>query len=69
MVHKSRGIETDDGIFYGIVDLIDRSLSRQPQAAIVFDGPASKLISTEHQGVKASDQQALAQFSGMIRQM
>ena len=69
MVHKSRDIETDDGMIHEIVDLTDRILFRPPQVAFVFDGLASKLNATKHEGFKASDQQALAQFGGMIRQM
>ena len=46
-----------------------RSLEMQPQVAVVFHGPASKLLSSDRKGFKESDAQALDEFAGMIRQM
>ena len=46
-----------------------RSLSKPPQVAVVFHGPAVKLISTNREDFKDSDKQALDEFTNMVRQM
>jgi intracellular sulfur oxidation DsrE/DsrF family protein len=46
-----------------------RALSEPPQVAVVFHGPAVKLISTDYKDFKASDQKSLDEFAAMIRQM
>lgn len=46
-----------------------RSLKETPQVAVVFHGPAVKLISTDHEGFKDSDSEMLDKFADMIRQM
>ena len=46
-----------------------RALSKPPQVAVVFHGPAVKLISTNHKDLKDSDKGALDEFANMIRQM
>ena len=46
-----------------------RALSTPPQVAVVFHGPAVKLISTNHKDFKDSDKEALDEFANMIRQM
>jgi len=46
-----------------------RSLKEPPQVAVVFHGPAVKLISTDREGFKSSDTEMLDKFAGMIRQM
>ena len=46
-----------------------RALSKPPQVAVVFHGPAVKLISTNHKDFKDSDKKALDEFANMIRQM
>ena len=46
-----------------------RALSKPPQVAVVFHGPAVKLISTNHKDFKDSDKGALDEFANMIRQM
>lgn len=46
-----------------------RSLPERPRVAVVFHGPAVKLISTDHDDFEDSDEQALNEFAGMIRQM
>lgn len=46
-----------------------RALPKPPQVAVVFHGPAVKLISADHPDFKASDKEALDKFAGMIRQM
>jgi len=46
-----------------------RALSEPPQVAVVFHGPAVKLISANREGFKASDNEALDEFANMIRQM
>ena len=46
-----------------------RALSKPPQTAVVFHGPAVKLISTNHKDFKDSDKEALGEFANMIRQL
>ena len=46
-----------------------RSLPNPPQVAVVFHGPAVKMISTDRSGFKDSDNEALDKFAKMIRQM
>jgi uncharacterized protein len=46
-----------------------RSLPEQPQVAVVFHGPAVKLISTNHEGFDDADKAALSEFANMVRQM
>jgi intracellular sulfur oxidation DsrE/DsrF family protein len=55
-----RGVYTDKNT---------RSLSRPPKIAVVFRGPAVKLISTSREGFKATDDKALDAFAATIRQM
>ncbi len=45
------------------------ALSKPPQVAVVFHGPAVKLISTNHKDFNDSDKVALNEFANMIRQM
>lgn len=60
-------------VFWAVNNVNDdasvRSLSRPPQIAVVFHGPAVKMISTDRKGFKASDNEALDKFANMIRQM
>jgi len=46
-----------------------RALSKPPLVAVVFHGPAVKLISTNHKDFKDSDKKALNEFANTIRQM
>lgn len=46
-----------------------RTLPQPPKAAIVFHGPAVKLISTNREGLEASDIKALDTFADTIRKM
>lgn len=46
-----------------------RALQEPPKVAVVFHGPAVKLISTNHKDFKASEKEALDEFASMIRQM
>lgn len=46
-----------------------RSLSKPPKIAVVFHGPAVKLISTNREGFSEADQKALDEFANTIRQM
>lgn len=46
-----------------------RALSESPQVAVVFHGPAVKMISTDRNGFKASDTEALDTFANRVRQM
>jgi intracellular sulfur oxidation DsrE/DsrF family protein len=45
------------------------TLKEPPQVAVVFHGPAVKLISTNHEGFKDSDIEMLNKFADIIRQM
>lgn len=45
------------------------ALKEPPQVAVVFRGPAVKLITTDHKGFKDSDNEMLDKFADMIRQM
>ena len=60
-------------VFWAIRNVHDdtstRSLSEPPQVAVVFHGPAVKMISTERYGFKDSDKEALDQFAKTIREM
>jgi uncharacterized protein len=46
-----------------------QALSRPPKIAVVFHGPAVKLISTNREGFRAADYKALDAFADTIRQM
>ena len=46
-----------------------RSLKEPPQVAVVFHGPAVKLLTTDHEGFENSDKEMLDKFADMIRQM
>lgn len=46
-----------------------RSLKEPPQVAIVFHGPAVKMITTDRAGFKDSDNESLSKFADTIRQM
>ena len=50
-------------------DKSTQSLSESPQVAVVFHGPAVKMISTDRNGFKDSDNEALDQFANKIREM
>ena len=46
-----------------------RSLSKKPRVAVVFRGPAVKLVSTARQDFKDFDEEWLDKFARTIRQM
>lgn len=46
-----------------------RALPTPPRVAVVFHGPAVKLISTDRKGFKAEEITELDKFAGMIRQL
>jgi uncharacterized protein len=60
-------------VFWAIRNVHDdkstRSLSEPPQVAVVFHGPAVKMISSDRNGFKDSDNEALDQFANTIREM
>ena len=60
-------------VFWAVRNVHDdkstRSLSESPQVAVVFHGAAVKLISTDRNGFKDSDNEALDQFAKTIREM
>jgi uncharacterized protein len=51
------------------MDKSTRALSKPPTIAVVFHGPAVKLISTNREGFMEADYKALDEFAGTIRQM
>ena len=65
--------QTANVVFWAIRNVHDdkstRSLSDPPQVAVVFHGPAVKMISTDRTGFKDSDNEALDQFANTIREM
>jgi intracellular sulfur oxidation DsrE/DsrF family protein len=65
--------QTANIVFWAVNNVNDdasvRSLSEPPQVAVVFHGPAVKMISTDRKGFKASDNESLDEFANMIRQM
>jgi intracellular sulfur oxidation DsrE/DsrF family protein len=60
-------------VFWAIRNVYDdtstRSLSEPPQVAVVFHGPAVKMISTDRNGFEDSDSEALDHFANTIREM
>jgi intracellular sulfur oxidation DsrE/DsrF family protein len=46
-----------------------RALPEPPEIAVVFHGPAVKMISTDPSHFDASEKKALDEFAGMVRQM
>ena len=65
--------KTANIVFWAVKNVYEdksvRELSKPPQVAVVFHGPAVKLISTNHEDFKDSDKEALDEFARMIRQM
>ena len=60
-------------VFWAVQDVYKNksvlSLKEKPQLAVVFHGPAVKLISTSREGFKDADNEMLNKFADMIRQM
>ena len=65
--------QTANIVFWAVNNVNDdksvRALSEPPQVAVVFHGPAVKMISTDRSGFKESDSEALDKFTNMIQQM
>jgi len=65
--------KTANIVFWAVNNVNDdksvRALSELPQVAVVFHGPAAKMISTDRNGFKESDNEALDKFANMIQQM
>ena len=65
--------QTANVVFWAVNNVNDdksvRALSKPPQVAVVFHGPAVKMISTDRNGFKESDNEALDKFANMIQQM
>jgi len=65
--------QTANIVFWAVKNVNDdasvRSLSKPPQVAVVFHGPAVKMISIDREGFNAVDNEALDKFASMIRQM
>ena len=62
-----------NGVFWAVKNVSEdenvRSLNQKPRVAVVFRGPAVKLVSTDRQGLKDFDEEWLDKFAGTIRQM
>lgn len=65
--------QTANIVFWAVKNVNDdesvRSLSEPPQVAVVFHGPAVKLISNDRNGFNESDNEALDKFANTIREM
>ncbi len=65
--------QTANVVFWAVNNVNDdksvRALSEPPKVAVVFHGPAVKTISTDRDGFKESDNEALDKFVDMIQQM
>ena len=65
--------QTANIVFWAVKNVNDdesvRSLSELPQVAVVFHGPAVKLISNDRNGFNESDNEALDKFANTIREM
>ena len=65
--------QTANIVFWAVKNVYDdqsvRALPESPQIAVVFHGPAVKMISTERKDFKPSDNDALDEFAIMISQM
>lgn len=65
--------QTANIVFWAVNNVNDdksvRALSEPPQVVVVFHGPAVKMISTDREGFKESDNEALDKFANMIQQM
>jgi intracellular sulfur oxidation DsrE/DsrF family protein len=65
--------KTANIVFWAVKNVYEdenvRALPEPPQVAVVFHGTAVKMISTDRKGFQDSDNEALDEFAGMIRQM
>jgi intracellular sulfur oxidation DsrE/DsrF family protein len=65
--------QTANIVFWAVNNVNDdksvRALSEPPQVVVVFHGPAVKMISTDRNGFKESDNGALDKFANMIQRM
>lgn len=65
--------QVGNAVFWAVRNVYDdasvRSLPEPPRVAVVFHGPAVKLLSSDREGFKDSDNAALDTFADMIRQM
>jgi intracellular sulfur oxidation DsrE/DsrF family protein len=65
--------KTANIVFWAINNVNDdgsvRSLPQPPQVAVVFHGPAVKMISTDRSDFKQTDHEELDKFATIIRQM
>ena len=65
--------KTANIVFWAVNNVNDdgsvRALSQPPQVAVVFHGPAVKMISTDRSVFKKADHEELEKFATTIRQM
>ena len=62
-----------NGVFGAVKNVAEdksvRALSKKPQVAVVFRGPAVKLVTTDRQDLKDFDEEWLDKFASTVRQM
>ena len=65
--------EKANGVFWAVKNVYEdksvRTLSKKPQVAVVFRGPAVKLVSTDRQDLKDFDEEWLDKFASTVRRM
>ncbi len=70
---SSGSAETINVVFWAVKNVYEdqsvRSLAKPPKVAVVFHGPAVKLISTDRKDFNDTEKEALARFADTIRQM
>jgi intracellular sulfur oxidation DsrE/DsrF family protein len=69
----SGSAETINIVFWAVKNVYEdqsvRDLKKPPTVAVVFHGPAVKLISTDTEGFSDAEKEAVDEFSGLIRRM
>lgn len=65
--------KTANIVFWAVRNVYDnksvRALPEPPRVAVVFHGEAVKLISSDREGIDASERAAVNEFTDMVRQM
>ncbi|MBW1636076.1 MAG: DsrE family protein [Deltaproteobacteria bacterium] len=60
-------------VFWAVRNVYDdksvRALPESPEVAVVFHGPAVKMISSNRDGVSEKDKKALDEFAGLVTKM
>jgi len=70
---SSGSAETINIVFWAVKNVYEdqsvRNLKNPPRVAVVFHGPAVKLISTDTENFNDTEKEAVDEFAGLIRQM